>query len=81
MVNEKSWIEFRDSGLFWFVNTTLHAFGWSLVMEMVGNEVIRVFPARVKFRGFSESINGNGYKKLSDYMVDNAEELKKEANE
>ena len=53
MVTEKSWEEFRDSGLLWFINTILHAFGWAIVVEMDKGEIIRCYPARVKFRVFS----------------------------
>lgn len=90
MVNEKSWKEFRESGLLWFVNTILHTFGWAIVIEEVkypdGNggqvvEITDVYPARVKFRGFAEEINTDGYKKVSKYLKDNVDELDKEANE
>ena len=27
IVNEKEWKEFRESGLLWFINQTLHVFG------------------------------------------------------
>jgi hypothetical protein len=80
MVHEKSWKEFRESGLFWLINTTLHTFGWALVAEFEDNEIKRVYPARVKFRGFSEDINTDGYKKVSKYLKENVEELEKEAN-
>ncbi|MGZ9868213.1 hypothetical protein ACU3L3_07300 [Priestia endophytica] len=85
MIEEKSWKQFSDSGLFWLMNTTLHTFGWSLVKEVEkidGEEVIvRVYPARVKFRGFTQDINTDGYIKVSKYLKDNIEELNKEANE
>jgi hypothetical protein len=84
MVKEKSWKEFRDSGLFWWVNTILHTFGWAIVFEVDDNDtdkIIRAYPARVKFRGFHEASNIKGYQKVSQYMVDNAPELLKEANE
>lgn len=77
-VEIKSWDEFRASGLFWFVNTILHAFGWALVRQEVEGAVI-VQPARVVFRGFTEDINSNGYMKLSRYVRDNAEDLVKES--
>lgn len=80
MVEEKSWKEFRETGLFWFVNTILHTFGWALVLEIEDDEIHRVYPARVKFRGFSEDINTDGYIKLSKYMKENAEQLDEEAN-
>ena len=82
MHEEKSWKEFRDSGLLWWVNKSLHLFGWSIVFELDGiGKINRVFPARVKFRGFGEDINTEGYIKLSDYLKENAEQLSKESKE
>lgn len=80
MIKEKSWEEFRNSGLLWFINTTLHAFGWAIVFEVDKNkQYTRVFPARVKFRGFDENTNSEGYKKISRYMERNSKELLKES--
>lgn len=81
MVKEKSWEEFRDSGLFWLVNTFLHTFGWALVVEMKNETVVKVYPARVKFRGFSEKVNDEGYIKVSEYLKENIDELEKESKE
>jgi len=81
MVDEKSWKEFRESGLLWFVNTILHTFGWALVAELEDEKIKRVYPARVKFRGFIEKINTEGYQKVSKYLKENIEELEREANE
>lgn len=53
MVNKKTWQEFKDTGMLWFANTILHAFGWSIVCEMENGEVINAYPARVAFRGFT----------------------------
>lgn len=80
-VNEKLWKEFRESGLLWFINTTLHMFGWALVAEFEDGEITRVYPARCKFRGFNEDTNTEGYKKVSNYLKENIAELEKEANE
>lgn len=79
MINEKSWSEFKDSGLFWFTNTILHTFGWALVSEMENGVVTKVYPARVKFRGFNEEINTEGYIKVSKFMKDNVKELEEES--
>ena len=81
MVEKRTWAEFRKSGLLWFINTILHAFGWSIILEIDSEtkEITDCYPARVKFRGFSEERNTEGYKKLSCYMRDNADELFKEA--
>lgn len=82
MLKEKSWKEFKDTGMLWLINTTLHVFGWTITYELdeVGN-IVRVYPARCKFRGFSEDVNTERYKEVSKYMLDNAEELFKEAKE
>ena len=81
MVERKTWEEFRDSKLLWFVNTILHTFGWAITMDIDDNKIVDVYPARVKFRGFSEKINTEGYIGLSEYMKENCEELLKEARE
>jgi len=81
MVNEKSWKEFRESGLFWWINMFLHTFGWALVMEIENDEIKRVYPARVKYRGFDEVSNTEGYIKVSEYMKENVDQLVKEAKE
>ena len=81
MTERKTWEEFRDSKLLWFVNTILHTFGWAIIIEVDNDKVVDVYPARVKFRGFSEKINTEGYIGLSEYMKENCEELLKEAKE
>lgn len=84
MVKEKSWTEFKNDGLLWFVNTILHVFGWSLVVEYDNDnktEIKRAFPARVKYRGFDPQLNDKGYINISRYLVKNSNELFKEANE
>ena len=81
MIEKKSWKEFRDSGFLWWINMVLHTFGWAIVFEMENDEIINVYPARVKFRGFNEKSNTDGYIKVSKYMKENAEELLKESGE
>lgn len=78
-VTEKSWEEFRESGLLWWINTILHMFGWAIVCVVGNEEVVRTIPARVKYRGFSEKQNTEGYIKVSEYLKRNAEELESEA--
>jgi hypothetical protein len=34
LVHSESWAAFRESGLLWWVNRSLHLFGWSIVFEM-----------------------------------------------
>lgn len=81
MVTEKTWAEFRESGLLWFINTTLHMFGWAIVLEFDGDDITRAYPARVKFRGFSEQSNTDGYIKVSNHLKENIDELVKESKE
>ena len=81
MVNSKEWEEFRETGLLWFINTILHLFGWSIVYNFTKSGKLDVYPARVKFRGFSENRNTEGYIKVSKYLQENIEELLKEAKE
>lgn len=77
----KSWDEFRKTGLFLFVNQFLHIFGWALVLECdKNNSVTSVKPARVVFRGFDEKSVSEDHIKLADYIANNAEQLKIEAN-
>jgi hypothetical protein len=82
MVDEKEIKKFVDSGLLWLVNNLLHVFGWAIVYEIDDDKkYIRMFPARVKFRGFNEEINDEGYIKVSKFMKDNADTLLKETQE
>ena len=74
-INERPWKEFQETGLLLIINQILHIFGWAIVMEMKDGIVIKVYPARVKFRGFGEKSIDKAYEKVTRYMVDNAEEL------
>lgn len=82
MVEKKTWKEFRESGLLWWINMILHTFGWAIVVEVndEGN-ITKAYPARVKFRGFGEEDNTEGYIKVSEYIMNNAEELLNESKE
>lgn len=82
MVNKKTWEEFRESGLFWWINNALHVFGWAIVFELDENEeILSVYPARVKFRGFSSEINSEGFIKVSKYISENHQSILKESME
>jgi hypothetical protein len=81
MVNKKKWDEFRSTGLVLIINQILHIFGWAIVFEVEDNEVKNVYPARVKFRGFDNDSTDKAYRKVSEYLKDNSEELYKETIE
>jgi hypothetical protein len=85
-VRKKSWEEFRSTGLLWWVNRILHVFGWAIVFNVIdkrGKEgkITEVYPARVRFRGFDESTEAEGFVKVSQYIKENSEEIHKESLE
>lgn len=80
MIDKKEWKEFRDSGLLWWINTILHTLGWAIVFDYDDNKnIYNVYPARVKFRGFDEKTNTDGYIKVSKYINDNSKQLLEES--
>lgn len=82
MIKKKSWEQFRNCGMLWFINMILNLFGWAIVFEMKNRkEVTDVFPARVKYRGFSEKSNTEGYIRVSKYLKKHIKELTKEAKD
>ena len=82
MVSARTWDDFRESGLLWWINTILHTFGWAIVCTVDDdNKATSAFPARVRFRGFDDKSTQAGYCKVSAYMVKNAETLLREAEE
>ncbi len=81
MIEEKSWREFQESGMLWFINMILHTFGWAICFEVADENTMRVYPARVKFRGFDNESDAEEYIKVSEFMSKNHEELLKEAKD
>jgi hypothetical protein len=80
MTSQKSWEEFRHSGMLWWVNMILHTFGWAIVTEVdQDGNVVNAYPSRVKFRGFNEKSNTEGYIKVSNYLAENADTLLEES--
>lgn len=80
MVAKKTWKEFRESGLLWWTNMILHTFGWAIFVDVNDNgEINNAYPARVKFRGFSEKSNTEGYIKVSRYIKENIADLLEES--
>lgn len=79
MVEKKTWEEFRNTGLLFFVNSFLHIFGWAICLDFEDDKVIGVYPSRCKYRGFDNEIVSSSYIKLSEWMKDNADVLYKES--
>ena len=70
MIKRKSWDEFRNAKLLWWVNRSLHWFGWSIVVEAdESGKVVEVYPAKVDFTGFSEEDEREGFLGLLDYLT------------
>jgi len=79
MITEKTWDDFHSAGLLWLVNSFLHVFGWAIVFETEEQEGVDVITSvYTKFRGFSKDTNNLGFKKVTEYMAMNSEELLKE---
>lgn len=86
MIGERGLEEFKESGLLGFINQILHVFGWVIVVsgdyDEHGNLVLnRMYPARTKYRGFSQKKTTEIYQNVSKYMMLNAKELYDEAME
>lgn len=77
----KSWEEFKNAGLLWWINRMLHLFGWAIAYEYSdeSNKLVEVYPMRVKFRGFTEQIETENFQRLSKYVKKSAAELEKES--
>lgn len=78
MLTRKTAKEFQDSGLLWFANSVLHAFGWVIVVDTDTGEM---YPARTRYRGFSDKRNAEGYLKVTRYLEGNIKELVEEAED
>lgn len=79
MIERKTWEEFRDCKMLWWINMILHTFGWAIVIDMEDGKIINAYPARVKFRGFDEQNNTDGYIGVSKFLKGNINELLEEA--
>ena len=76
-VKEITGKEFRESGALWFVNSILHLFGMAITWNPDTDELKASI---VRFRGFNEECNDLGYKKLSNYLKDNINEIEKDCD-
>ena len=80
MVSRKTWVDFRKSGLLWFINRTLHLFGWAIVVVVEADgSIAECYPAQVKFRGFDETSETEGFIAVTEHMAENTPRLLEEA--
>lgn len=71
-LSPKTWDEFRATGLFLFINSILHAFGWVLFVKVEDGKVIDCRPARTSFRGFSNKDTDEAHQLIANYLAENA---------
>jgi hypothetical protein len=77
-VEVKTWDEFRETGLLWWINRTLHLFGWVIVLEADSDsqKIRQALPARTIWRGFKQEDDTRGYVELTRYLSSVIDELK-----
>lgn len=78
MLEERTWEEFQENGLLWFVNRIIHLFGWVIVIEYIDGKIHRVYPARTEFRGFHREDEDEGFYNLTSYLSNNVGALLEE---
>lgn len=71
-LDQRSWDEFRSSGMLFFVNTLLHFMGWAITVNVKDGKVTGVFPARTRFRGFTYTDQTEQHYNVARYLRDNA---------
>lgn len=81
MIEQKTWSDFRDTGLLLIINQILHVFGYAIVLNVDDGKVVSAYPARVKFRGFGEKQVEKAYVDVSEYMKKESETLLDEAKQ
>ena len=76
-MSNTAWTEFRQTGLGWFINQTLHLFGWTLVfiVDKDTGDTIDCYPKRTSFRGFTEKDSEEGYKAVTGYLKNNIDSI------
>ena len=81
MLDRKTWNDFLDTGLLWFVNRLLHVFGWVIVIKVdyANGEILECWPARTKFRGFDQDTEERNFEKVAHYLKDTSAILYSEA--
>lgn len=68
--------------MLWFTNRLLHIFGWAIVVSVDdAGSIIDAYPARVRFRGFSEKIEANGFEKVSAFLNQESQNLLDESRD
>jgi len=77
-----SWSELRETGVLWWVNRSIHIFGWVIIVatDDETDEVVDVYPARTEWRGFDYDAEERGHRRLTAWMRRAGEALKQEVD-
>jgi len=82
MLERREWAEFKDSKLLWWINRSLHIFGWAIVYSVEKDgSISEVYPARTSYRGFSSEDEAEGFIGLTEYVQNNIYKLVEETRE
>jgi hypothetical protein len=74
MTTQKTWDDFRATGLLFLINSLLHAIGWCIAVEVddATGKVSNAYPMRCKFRGFDEQTSKEEHTKIAAYLAETA---------
>ena len=75
MIQKQTWEEFQKTGLLWWINRTLHLFGYSIIYEYDNGALKEVYPAKVPYRGFPKTDEAINFNTLTNYVKDNINQL------
>ena len=79
-IYKKTWADFREAGLLWWINRILHTFGWVIVVEVESTtgEITDCYPARTCFRGFTEEDEDEGFNAVTTHLAEIVSDLVQE---
>jgi len=77
--SQAAWKRFRECGLLFFVNQSLHFMGWAICVDVEPDgSISEVYPMRVGYRGFKEDAQERGHVKVAKYLAEEATALLKD---
>jgi hypothetical protein len=80
-MEEKTWEEFISAGMIWWINRSLHLFGWAIAYTKDDDgKVIGVNPVKCRFRGFSEKDESDGFIAVTKYISENIDAITKDSS-
>lgn len=79
MTERRTWDEFREWDLLWWVNRILHLFGWVIAVNTdCFGKVTEAYPARCRFRGFTTKCEVQGFRNLTRKIAEEHESFSAE---